>query len=333
MPSSTVHAYPRPGEVLEDKYAVERLVGEGAMGAVFQATHLLRQAPVALKFMSPTIIDAPGVVERFLNEGVAASRINNEHVVAVLDVSKLPNGLPYLVMEYLEGENLEQLLVREGKPGLEDASRAVHFVLQVLRALQAAHRSGIVHRDLKPANCFVVRKDDDADFIKILDFGISKVQPAPPKSGTQPGVAPSPLNLTGIGAALGTPLYVSPEQARNPTNVDARSDLYSVAVMLYELLCGRTPFEPESGSLSELFMLLATAAPVSLDEHRHDLPPGLADVVQRGLAKSPDDRFQSSAEMADALLPYADRRSELTLRQLLHRPSLGPRTFRTYWPR
>ena len=321
-PSTLEHAYPRPGDVLEGKYAVERLVGEGAMGAVFQATHVLRQAPVALKFMSPAIIDTPVVVERFLNEGVAASRINNEHVVHVLDVSTLPSGMPYLVMEYLEGENLEELLMREGSPGLVDVARCVHFVLQVLRALSVAHRSGIIHRDLKPANCFVICKDDEADFIKILDFGISKVQPVRVREGTEPGIASDPLNLTGVGAALGTPLYVSPEQARNPKNVDARSDLYSVAVILYELLTGKTPFEPESGALSELFMLLATATPTPVDQLRSDLPVGLAGVVSRGLGKSPDQRYQSSAEMAAALAPFADRRSELVLRQLLQRASV-----------
>jgi serine/threonine protein kinase len=326
MPPAIVHAYPRTGEVLEGKYTVERLIGEGAMGAVFQATHVLRQAPVALKFMSPGIIELPGVVERFLNEGVAASRINNEHVVHVLDVSTLPTGLPYLVMEYLQGENLEELLSREGEPGLPDVERAVFFVLQVLRALQVAHRSGIVHRDLKPANCFVIRKDDDPDFIKILDFGISKIQPVGQPGSTQVGPGgQAPLNLTGIGAALGTPLYVSPEQARNPKNVDSRSDLYSVAVMLYELLTGKTPFEPESGVLSELFMLLATATPVPVDQLRHDLPPGLSAVVNKGLEKSPDARFQSAAEMAEALAPFADRRSEVVIRQLLSRPSMMSR--------
>ena len=326
MPPVSEHAYPRTGEVLEGKYTVERLIGEGAMGAVFQATHVLRQAPVALKFMSPAIIDMPGVVERFLNEGVAASRINNDHVVHVLDVSTLPSGLPYLVMEYLQGEDLEELLTREGEPGLPDVGRAVFFVLQVLRALQVAHRSGIVHRDLKPANCFVIRKDDDPDFIKILDFGISKIQPVGQPGSTQVGPGgQAPLNLTGVGAALGTPLYVSPEQARNPKNVDSRSDLYSVAVMLYELLSGKTPFEPESGVLSELFMLLATATPTPLDQLRSDLPPGLSALVDKGLEKSPDARFQSAAEMAEALVPFADRRSEVVIRQLLSRPSMMSR--------
>jgi serine/threonine-protein kinase len=299
--------YLKPGTLIEDKFEVRRLLGKGAMGAVVEATHLLRRAPVALKFMGPHMLELPGVVERFLNEGVAASRINSEHVVKVLDVSKLPTGEPYLVMEYLEGEDLAQLLEREGKRGLPDVARAVHFILQVLRGLQVAHQAGIVHRDLKPANCFVVNRDGEPDFIKIVDFGISKVQQAEGE-----------LILTQEGSTMGTPLYVSLEQARDAANVDARSDLYSVAVILYELLAGHTPFMPKT--MPELFIQLATVTPKSLDLIR-DLPPGLADVVQKGLEKQRESRFQSTAEMAAALAPYADERSELVLRQLLQRGS------------
>ncbi|HWA73389.1 MAG TPA: serine/threonine-protein kinase [Polyangiaceae bacterium] len=299
--------YLQPGTLIEDKFEVRRLLGKGAMGAVVEATHLLRRAPVALKFMGPHMLELPGVVERFLNEGVAASRINSEHVVKVLDVSKLPTGVPYLVMEYLEGEDLSQLLEREGKRGLPDVARAVHFILQVLRGLQVAHQAGIVHRDLKPANCFVVNRDGEPDFIKIVDFGISKVQQAEGE-----------LILTQEGSTMGTPLYVSLEQARDAANVDARSDLYSVAVILYELLAGHTPFMPKT--MPELFIQLATVTPKSLDQIR-DLPPGLADLVQKGLEKQREDRFQSTSEMAAALAPYADQRSELVLRQLLQRGS------------
>lgn len=299
--------YLQPGTLIEDKFEVRRLLGKGAMGAVVEATHLLRRAPVALKFMGPHMLELPGVVERFLNEGVAASRINSEHVVKVLDVSKLPNGQPYLVMEYLDGEDLSQLLEREGPRGLTDVARAVHFVLQVLRGLQVAHQAGIVHRDLKPANCFVVNREGEPDFIKIVDFGISKVQQAEGE-----------LNLTQEGSTMGTPLYVSLEQARDAANVDARSDLYSVAVILYELLAGHTPFMPKT--MPELFIQLATVTPKSLDEIR-DLPPGLADLVQKGLEKKREDRFQSTSDFAAALAPYADARSEMVLRQLLQRGS------------
>jgi serine/threonine protein kinase len=300
--------YLQPGTLIDDKFEVRRLLGKGAMGAVVEATHMLRRAPVALKFMGPHMLELPGVVERFLNEGVAASRINSEHVVKVLDVSKLPSGQPYLVMEYLEGEDLSQLLEREGKNGLEDVARAVHFVLQVLRGLQVAHQAGIIHRDLKPANCFVVNRDGEPDFIKIVDFGISKVQQAEGE-----------MHLTQEGSTMGTPLYVSLEQARDAANVDARSDLYSVAVILYELLCGHTPFMPRT--MPELFIQLATVTPTALDKLR-DLPPGLSDLVQKGLAKDREERFQSTTDMAYALASYADERSELVLRQLAQRGSV-----------
>jgi serine/threonine protein kinase len=308
-PSTAIHAYPVPGELVDDKYEVRRVVGTGAMGAVLEAVHVLRKARVALKFMSPRVMDVPGVVERFFNEGVAASRIDSDHVVGVLDVSKLPSGLPYLVMEFLDGVDLQELLARDGAPGLSDTPRAVHFVLQILKGLQAAHQVGIVHRDLKPANCFVIAKDGEPDFVKLVDFGISRVQEQEPAS----------LRLTQVGTTLGTPLYVSPEQARDPSSVDARSDLYSVAVILYELLSGQAPFETQSSMLSELFMALATATPEPLTALRPDVPPALSDVVARGLTKTPGERYQSAAEMASALAPFADARSERVLRQLTTR--------------
>lgn len=302
--------YLKPGTLIDGKFEVRRLLGQGGMGAVVEATHLLRQARVALKFMSPEVLQIPGVVERFLNEGVAASRINNDHVVKVLDVSKLPNGQPYMVMEYLDGEDLESLLYREGPEGMADVPRAIHFVLQVLRGLQVAHQVGIIHRDLKPANCFVVSHDGEPDFIKLVDFGISKVQ--------QPE---GEMKLTHQGSTMGTPLYVSLEQAKDASDVDARSDLYSVAVMLYELLCGHTPFVPTN--MAELYIHLAITQPRSLDELRA-LPPGLAAVVHKGLEKDRADRYQSAGEFAAALAPYADERSELVLRQILHRGSGRP---------
>jgi serine/threonine-protein kinase len=299
-----LHPYPQPGEVLEGKYQVEEVLGTGAMGAVVRAIHVLRRAPVALKFMSPHIMARRGVVDRFLNEGIAASKIDNDHVVKVLDVSTLENGVPYMVMEFLEGIDLRQLLVREGSPGLSDIPRCVHFVLQILRGLQAAHAVGVVHRDMKPANCFILEKDGDPDFIKIVDFGISKVE------------HPDGVELTNPESALGTPLYMSPEQARNPKNVDARSDLYAVSAILYELVAGRPPFVPESGTLSELLIRLGTEAPASLEMTRHDLPSGFWSAVARGLVKDPTGRYQSAADMADGMAAFADARSEDVLRKI-----------------
>src|SRR5215831_14646065 len=158
LPPSLPYAYPRPGEILEGKYQIEQIIGEGGMGAVAKATHLLRRAPVALKFMNPMYLAVPGAVDRFRNEGVAASQIDSDHVVQVYDVGALPTGAPYLVMEYLEGCDLAELLRRDGRPGLA-TPRAVHFTLQILRGLQIAHHKGIVHRDMKPSNCFIVHKE------------------------------------------------------------------------------------------------------------------------------------------------------------------------------
>lgn len=280
--------YPLPGEVIDGKYQVEKLIGEGGMGAVARAVHTLRNAPVALKFMSPHFARAQGAVDRFINEARAASQIESDHVVQIFDVGKLPNGAPYLVMEYLDGLDLAQLLVRDGRPGLP-IPRAVHFVLQVLRALQVAHAAGVVHRDMKPSNCFIIRKDGEEDFVKILDFGISK----------QTGAA-----LTSTHSALGTPLYMSPEQARSPRDVDGRSDLYSVGVILYELLTGSTPFTSESGELTEiLFKLFTTDVPPIL-ERRPDLSPALAEIVHHALTREADHRFGSALEMAEALAPF-----------------------------
>ncbi len=305
LEDTTVDAYPARGEIVEGKYEVQQILGTGAMGAVIKAHHLLRKVPVALKFVSPSILGQKDVIERFLNEGVASSKIDSEHVVKVFDVSKLPSGVPYLVMEYLEGEDLYRLMRREGRPFLPDLQRAIHFTLQILRGLQAAHRVGIVHRDMKPANCFIIRKEGEPDFIKIVDFGISKVR------------LEGELELTQANSALGTPLYMSLEQARSPKDVDARSDLYSVAVILYELLGGVTPFVPLSGTLMELFSMLAMEEPRAIEELRNDLPLGLGDILRKGLQKDPKRRYQTAEEFAEALAPFADQRSDHVVSLLL----------------
>jgi len=300
MTSLQPSPYPQPGEVIDGKYKVEKTLGQGGMGAVVKAVHLVLRAPVALKFMNPQYIDLPGAVDRFLNEGVASKAIASDHVLHVDDVGKLPSGAPYLVMACLDGRDLAQVLEAEGKPGLAPV-RAVGYVLQILRALQAAHATSIVHRDMKPSNCFVLEKDGDPEFVKILDFGISKIQ--------QPGSQA----LTQTHSALGTPLYMSPEQARSPKEVDGRSDLYSVAVILYELLSGRTPFTAESGQLTELLFKLFTADPDPLPDIVPDMPEGLWDVVKKGLAREPIERFSSALLFAEALEPFADAKGRALL--------------------
>ncbi|MFO0678277.1 MAG: protein kinase [Polyangiaceae bacterium] len=297
------NVYPRPGDTIDGKYQVERMLGEGGMGAVAMATHLLRRAPVALKFMSPQVISFPGAVERFVNEAVAASQIDSDHVVKIFDVGKLPTGAPFLVMEYLQGRDLAAVLETDGRPHL-DIGRSIHFTLQVLRGLQVAHAANIVHRDMKPSNCFIVTKDGEPDFVKLVDFGISKVQ--------QPGNAA----LTQANSALGTPLYMSPEQAKSPRDVDLRSDLYSVGVILYEMLTGRTPFTCESGELTEILFKIFTAEPPPITGLRPDLPPGLATVIHRALVREPEQRFATAGEFGEALAPWSDGRSASVLAKL-----------------
>ncbi len=294
-----VNPYPQAGDVLDGKYRVEQLLGEGGMGAVAKATHMLRRAPVALKFMSPAVLALQGAVERFVNEGVAASQIDSDHVVKVFDVGRLPSGAPYLVMEYLDGCDLGQLLAREG--GRLDQTRTVHFGLQILRALQTAHASGIIHRDMKPSNCFVINKDGEVDFVKLVDFGISKVRSDDANAHQ--------ANLTRTNSALGTPLYMSPEQARSPRDVDHRADLYSVGAILYELLTGRTPYTAESGEYTEILFKIFTTEPEPLRSLRPEIDEGLAALVHHALSRDPNHRFSSASEMAEALSMFADDRS------------------------
>lgn len=302
MNSALPSPYPGPGEIV-DAWIIDKILGEGGMGCVARAYHGQLQTPVAIKFMNPQFLTFPGARERFLNEGRASSRIKSDHVVPVSHAGETTNGVPYLVMECLHGLDLADLLARDGAPGLP-VPRAVHFLLQVLRALQAAHAVGIVHRDMKPSNCFVVNNDGEEDFVKILDFGISKV--------AQPGGG----SLTQTNSALGTPLYMSPEQAKSPRDVDGRSDLYSVGVILYELLTGHTPFFSESGEFTEILFKLFTADPPPVQSTRPDLPDELAKVVHKALAREPNERYSTPLEMAEALMPFGNESSHVIVTKM-----------------
>jgi predicted Ser/Thr protein kinase len=279
--------YP-PGTVLAGKYRIERLLGKGGMGWVVVATHLQLEQRVALKFMnSEHASEHPDSVARFIREARAAARIQSEHVARVSDVGTLENGSPYLVMEYLEGRDMEAL-VRSGEK--LPVSQLVTYVLEACEGLAEAHAAGIVHRDLKPANLFLARRTDGSVRVKLLDFGISKLTAIP-------GAGPD-VGMTSTQALMGSPLYMSPEQLRSSKNVDRRADIWSMGVILYECLTSTSPFEAET--LPEVCARIMAEPPPPLK----GAPRGLDVVVMRCLEKDPQKRYPDTGALATALAPF-----------------------------
>ena len=280
---------PGPIGMRLDRYQVESLLGTGGFGSVYKARHVHTDALVALKVLKKHLGADPGMVERFLREARAAAAVGSDHIVRVLDAGQSTEGTPFLALELLEGVDLKDLATNEAPL---PAMRVVLLCLQVLDGLEAAHKKGIVHRDMKPANAFVVRKVDDRgtdkDFVKLLDFGISKMHA---ESGT------SGLTMTGV--AMGTPSYMAPEQFFDARSVDARADVYSVAVMMYELLSGRLPLD--ANSYAELIVKVRTESPLPLLQVAPSVPRALADAVMVGLAKEKEQRWGSAKEFNHAL--------------------------------
>jgi eukaryotic-like serine/threonine-protein kinase len=275
----------RGGDLLAQKYRVERVIGAGGMGLVVAATHVQLRQRVAIKVLLPDMATRPNVVARFLREGRTAATIRSAHVARVFDVGLLDDGLPYLVMEHLTGATASSLL-RKGGP--LDVPVAVAYVLQACEALVEAHAAGIVHRDLKPSNLFVTVEPNGTASVKLLDFGISKV---------------TGEDLTQSDSMLGSPSYMSPEQVLDAKNVDERADIWGVGVVLYELIAGSRPFTGDS--VPAICRAITTAAPESLRTLVPDLPPGLDDVVLRCLRKPREERFQTIADVVEALTPFA----------------------------
>ena len=275
----------KEGDVLADKYRVDGVLGIGGMGVVVAATHVHLGQRVAVKFLLPEAMLQPQALERFGREARAAVRLKSDHVARVLDVGALTDGAPYMVMEYLDGCDLGTLVQDKGAIRVEDA---VEYVLQTCDAVAEAHSLGIVHRDLKPRNLFLTRKLNGSACIKVLDFGISKV--------TTIG---SDHSLTKTSDVMGSPNYMAPEQIRSSRDVDERTDIWALGVILYELISGRVPFLADT--VPALCAMVLEKAPTPLEELRPDCPPELRHVIARCLMKDPVMRFQSVAELASAL--------------------------------
>ena len=281
------------GETLAGKYTVERVLGVGGMGVVVAAKHIHLGERVAIKFLLPHALARPDVVKRFLQEGQAAAKMKSEHIARVRDVGTLDSGAPYLVMEYLDGEDLGVVLRAKGALSIEVS---VGYILQACEALADAHAAGVIHRDLKPGNLFLTRKNDGTPVIKIIDFGISKV-----------GVTGDGLPLIGTGEMTETammmvsPLYMAPEQMASARDVDGRSDIWSLGIILHTLLTGEQPFK--APSVMQIYEMILAGAP-PLRNALPGAPEGLEKILLKCLQKQREDRYNNVADLAAALVEF-----------------------------
>jgi serine/threonine-protein kinase len=280
---------PRLGSVV-DKFTIVGVLGRGGMGAVYEARHARLSRRVAIKFLLPELARNREILRRFENEAKAAGQLEHPNLAAVTDLGRSEDGAPYLVMEFLQGEDLSKLLRRIGPLPV---CRAIDIVLQACWGLAVAHKAGIVHRDLKPENLFLAEMGDGGDFVKVLDFGIAKLR------------SPDGSFVTSTGTTFGTAHYMSPEQARGAAEVDERTDVWSLGVVLYELLSGRKPFEGDQ-FLHVVHQILSVEPP-ALASLRPGLPPALITAVARAMAKDAAGRFRTIQGFADALSPFGTR--------------------------
>jgi serine/threonine-protein kinase len=279
------------GQMLTDRYRIDERISEGGMGTVYRATHVLMDKRVAIKVLHPSLAADDKIVARFSREARAASRISHPHALNVTDFGESESGVVFLVMEFLDGRTLKEVIHSDGPMPL---SRAVEIIKQVSGALDAAHAEGVVHRDLKSDNIMLVEGANGSDWAKVLDFGIAKIKET--AGHTDPG-------LTAPNLIIGTPQYMSPEQCSQASAIDARSDIYSLGIIIYELLTGHVPFTGDSPTA--IMMKHLQEPPPSVMEERDDLPPQVGMVITSALAKRPEDRFQSAGELSEALAAAA----------------------------
>ena len=297
------------------RYVVDKVLGSGGMGVVATARYPELQQRVAIKFLRPEHASNAILNARFMREARLAARVQSEHFVRVFDIGKLPSGVPYLVMELLGGHDLADELIKNG--GALEIEVALEWVLQALVGLAEVHALGVVHRDLKPSNLFIAEAAGKRT-VKVLDFGISK------ESSKRDSGAP----LTSTDNLLGTPQYMSPEQVRASKDVDGRSDIWAVGVILYELLTGRRPFVSDENASGELFAKVLYIDPIKPREHRSGIPIELEAVIMKCLARDRGERYEDAAELAEALRPFLASTSvhhvEAVKQALVSRRSLLP---------
>ncbi|HKQ67851.1 MAG TPA: serine/threonine-protein kinase [Polyangiaceae bacterium] len=296
-PSSHIHK----GTVIADKYKLSEVLGEGGVGIVYHATHVALGQAVAVKMLRPEAMAIPTMVERFTREARVAAMLQSEHVVKVFDVGITAEGVPFMVMERLEGRDLARVLEADGPIPV---AQAVRYVLQACDALSEAHSLGIVHRDIKPENIFLVERAGHLSRIKVLDFGISKVGPGS-IDGFQQASRPASDDPTRTVMVMGSPRYMSPEQLRSTSSVDLRADIWSLGVVLFELLTGRSPFEGRQ-NFADMSAAILREPALSLRALAPHLPAELARLVERCLDKNRAGRYGSAAELAHAIAPFAD---------------------------
>ena len=308
MQSNIVEADSLVGTTLDDRYQIVRRIGAGGMGSVYEAQHAGTGRRVAIKVISTgDFAKDAQLVGRFQREAKAAGAVDTQHICQVLDTGTDPNsGLPYMVMEFMTGEDVSQLFNRVG---IVSCELALKIVAQACLGLQKAHEAHVVHRDIKPANLFLVKRDGDEILVKVLDFGIAKVKM---EHASEVGDA----GLTRTGTMLGSPLYMSPEQARGSKSIDHRADIWSLGVVLYQALSGRTPYH-HIDALGELIIAICSEPPRPVQDFAGWVPKDVAAIVHKALRADANERYQTAAEMHEAIKGLLGQSATLEASQLV----------------